>query len=88
MNSRSEAVDYQSPLLRQSRERSAQWWLVGQGGSVYRFDHPARSRHLPSRIFYAAGLVVLVLVAGFMLFSALYIRDWLQSLFLLLALTG
>jgi hypothetical protein len=88
MSLRSGAVDYQAPLLRQSEERSARWLLVGQGGAMYRFERPARNRRLRSRVLYLVCGLLILLAAAFIVSSALYVRDWLQGLFLLLALTG
>jgi hypothetical protein len=54
---------------------------------MYRFEHPARGGRL-SRVVYTVCLVMGLLAVGFVLLSALYVRDWLQGLFLLLALTS
>ena len=88
MSLRNGTVGYRTPLLGQPGERSAQWWLVGQGGAMYRFERPARSNRFQSPVFYLVGGLVVLVAAAFIALSALYVRDWLQGLFLLLALTG
>ena len=88
MSLRLGTIQSRAPILRGTEGPAARLWLVGQGGSMYKFERPVRGSRPPAWMLFAICAVTLVFAVVVVLATGAYVRAWLQGLLLLLSLVG